>query len=51
MRIRAESVYKQYKERGTVHKVIADFTYEFVSGKIYNIKGESGKGKTTLLTF
>lgn len=50
MKIRAENVCKQYKEHGKVQKVIEDFNYEFSSGKIYNIKGESGKGKTTLLT-
>lgn len=50
MKIKAENVCKYYKEHGKIQKVIDGFTYEFYSGKIYNIKGESGKGKTTLLT-
>lgn len=50
MRIAAKNICKSYKKKKRRIDVLKDFTYEFESGKLYLIKGESGKGKTTLLT-
>ncbi|GMQ61066.1 ATP-binding cassette domain-containing protein [Vallitalea maricola] len=48
--IKVEHLSKQFVKKKRRINVINDFNYEFQSGKLYLIKGESGKGKTTLLT-
>lgn len=45
-----KNVCKTYRKDKRVIKVIQNFTYQFETGKIYLLKGSSGKGKTTLLT-
>ena len=50
MIINVENLTKVYIKKNTEIKVIDDFNYIFESGKLYLIKGVSGKGKTTLLT-
>lgn len=48
--IKVEHLSKQFVKKKRRINVINDFNYEFQQGKLYLIKGESGKGKTTLLT-
>lgn len=48
--IKVEHLSKQFVKKKRRINVINDLNYEFQSGKLYLIKGESGKGKTTLLT-
>ncbi|MCT4687252.1 ATP-binding cassette domain-containing protein [Vallitalea sp.] len=48
--IKLEHLSKQFVKNKRRINVINDFNYEFQPGKLYLIKGESGKGKTTLLT-
>ncbi|GMQ57395.1 ABC transporter ATP-binding protein [Vallitalea sediminicola] len=48
--IKVEHLSKQFVKKKRRINVINDFNYEFQSGNLYLIKGESGKGKTTLLT-
>lgn len=50
MEIVLEHVSKSYYHKRNEIEIIKDFNYIFESGKLYLIKGESGKGKTTLLT-
>lgn len=50
MRITAKNICKSYKKKKKRIEVLNDFNYQFDSSKLYLIKGESGKGKTTLLT-
>ncbi|MBZ4669708.1 MAG: transporter [Oscillospiraceae bacterium] len=50
MNIKVSNLSKVYIKRNKRIEVIKDFNYLFESGKLYLIKGESGKGKTTLLT-
>ncbi|TGY89431.1 ATP-binding cassette domain-containing protein [Petralouisia muris] len=50
MIIKAENIKKCYYTGKEAHLVIDDFSYTFEEGKIYLIKGLSGKGKTTLLS-
>lgn len=50
MEIKVENLTKTYCKKNREIKVISNFNYIFESGKLYLIKGESGKGKTTLLT-
>lgn len=50
MEIVLEHVSKSYYHKRNEIEIIKDFNYTFESGKLYLIKGESGKGKTTLLT-
>lgn len=50
MEIVLEHVSKSYYHKRSEIEIIKDFNYTFESGKLYLIKGESGKGKTTLLT-
>lgn len=50
MDIILENVSKSYFYKKKEIKIIQNFNYTFKSGNLYLIKGESGKGKTTLLT-
>jgi putative ABC transport system ATP-binding protein len=50
LNIKVSNLSKVYIKRNKRIEVIKDFNYLFESGKLYLIKGESGKGKTTLLT-
>lgn len=50
MDIRVKNLGKSYKKNGRKIPVIHDFCFIFEQGKITLVKGESGKGKTTLLT-
>lgn len=50
MEIVLDHVSKSYYHKRSEIEIIKDFNYTFESGKLYLIKGESGKGKTTLLT-
>lgn len=50
MKIEVKDLCKSYKKKGNIIQVIQDFNCTFEEGKMYLIKGESGKGKTTLLT-
>ncbi len=50
MEIVIQGLYKSYLKGKRTINVINDFSYTFTSGGFYLIKGESGKGKTTLLT-
>lgn len=50
MIIKAENICKSYQTENETHLIIDDFSYTFEEGKIYLIKGPSGKGKTTLLS-
>lgn len=50
MKIEVKDLCKTYKKKGNNIQVIRDFNCTFEEGNMYLIKGESGKGKTTLLT-
>ena len=50
MIIKAEKIKKSYQTEKEKNLIVDDFTYTFESGKIYLIKGLSGKGKTTLIS-
>ncbi|MBM7613947.1 ATP-binding cassette domain-containing protein [Alkaliphilus hydrothermalis] len=50
MDLRVKNLCKDYIKNKRKINVIKNFNYHFKSGKIYLVKGESGKGKTTLLT-
>lgn len=50
MEIVLEDISKSYYYKKNEIEIIKEFNYTFKSGKLYLIKGESGKGKTTLLT-
>ncbi|HEY9059125.1 MAG TPA: ATP-binding cassette domain-containing protein [Pseudobacteroides sp.] len=50
MRVSTVKLNKSYKKKGKQIEIIKDFSYDFKPGALYQIKGESGKGKTTLLT-
>ena len=50
MRVEVKHLEKSYRRKKQVVSIIKDFNHTFESGKMYVIKGESGKGKTTLLT-
>lgn len=50
MRVEVKHLEKSYRRKKQEVSIIKDFNYTFESGKMYVIKGESGKGKTTLLT-
>lgn len=50
MNITAKNLNKSYSIKGKQIKVIENFNYCFESGKLIVLKGESGRGKTTLLT-
>ena len=50
MNITIKNLSKIYKKGKKEINVIQDFSYSFKEGSIYLLKGESGKGKTTLLT-
>ncbi|GKX32156.1 ABC transporter ATP-binding protein [Vallitalea longa] len=50
MNIKIEKLYKSYKKNNMKLEVIKDFNHEFQESKIYLIKGQSGKGKSTLLS-
>ncbi len=45
MKIDVKNVYKAFDEK----EVLSDISMSFESGNIYRLKGDSGKGKTTLL--
>lgn len=44
------NISRAYKKSKRVISVLNDFTYSYNEGKIYLIKGSSGRGKTTLLS-
>jgi ABC-type lipoprotein export system ATPase subunit len=48
--ITVKELTKAYMKNKRKVGVLKKFSYSFESGKLYLIKGESGKGKTTLLT-
>lgn len=50
MEIVLEHISKSYYHKKNEIEIIQDFNHIFKSGNLYLIKGESGKGKTTLLT-
>lgn len=50
MKVEVRGVSKSYKKNGKCIQIIKEFSHTFESGKMYIIQGESGKGKTTLLT-
>lgn len=50
MEIEVKDLSKLYIKSGRRIQVIDHFSYRFKQGKLYLIQGESGKGKTTLLT-
>lgn len=50
MIIKLEGVSKSYHHKKTEICILKDFSHTFESGKLYLLKGESGKGKTTLLS-
>ncbi|MDR0919126.1 MAG: ATP-binding cassette domain-containing protein [Oscillospiraceae bacterium] len=50
MNIKLNGISKQYISKTNVVNVISSFNYNFESPGMYLIKGESGKGKTTLLS-
>ena len=50
MQIIVENLTKTYRKRKEQLKIIDHFSYTFKSGKMYVIKGGSGRGKTTLLS-
>lgn len=50
MKIIADHIKKSYYHKKNEIEIIQEFSHEFQSGNLYLIKGESGRGKTTLLT-
>lgn len=50
MKITVKHLKKEYKKKKRIVTVINDFSHEFLSGKMYLLKGSSGAGKTTLLS-
>lgn len=50
MKITVKNLKKEYKKKKRIVSVINDFSHEFLSGKMYLLKGSSGAGKTTLLS-
>lgn len=50
MVIQAENLEKTYKKGKNHIDVIQDFNHVFETGRMYLLKGASGKGKTTLLS-
>ncbi len=50
MIVRVKNLSKSYTKKDREIRVFENFNYEFKSGKLYLVKGESGRGKTTLLT-
>lgn len=50
MKVKLEGIYKSYFHKRLEHCVLNDFSHTFESGRLYVIKGESGRGKTTLLS-
>lgn len=50
MIIKAEQISKSYYHKKIEIDIIKDFSHTFESGKLYVIKGASGRGKTTLLS-
>ncbi len=50
MRIEASNLGKTYRKGKNNIEVIMDFCHTFEAGKMYLLKGASGKGKTTLLS-
>ena len=50
MNIIVKKLNKAYKKNNKRIVVLNDFNYSFQSGGLYLLKGESGTGKTTLLT-
>ncbi|WP_438433045.1 ATP-binding cassette domain-containing protein [Gorillibacterium sp. sgz500922] len=50
MNLTVNHIGKSYRKNKKWVPALHDFSYRFESGKIYVVKGESGRGKTTLLT-
>ncbi|MCL6590266.1 MAG: ATP-binding cassette domain-containing protein [Firmicutes bacterium] len=50
MKIVLKNIMKSYNKGRKKVSIINDFSYTFDSNKLYVVKGDSGKGKTTLLT-
>lgn len=50
MEIVLEHISKSYFYKKNEINILNNFSYTFKSGNMYLVKGESGKGKTTLLT-
>lgn len=50
MEIVLEHISKSYHYKKKEIEIIQDFNHTFKSGNLYLVKGESGRGKTTLLT-
>ena len=50
MKIILRDVTKSYNKGRKRLNIFTDFSYTFDSEKLYLVKGDSGKGKTTLLT-
>lgn len=50
MFLKAENISKSYRTEKESHLIINHFSFDFKEGRIYLIKGSSGKGKTTLLS-
>lgn len=50
MEIELKKIYKSYEKRKSKIEVIKEFSYKFEPNNMYLIKGESGTGKTTLMS-
>lgn len=48
--LKLEDVSYRYADAGENEFVLRNINYEFMSGKVYAIRGRSGSGKTTLLS-
>lgn len=50
MEVVLENISKSYYHKKNEIEIIQEFSHKFKSGNLYLIKGQSGRGKTTLLT-
>lgn len=50
LNIKVSNLCKSYKKSGRKFDVVKDFSHDFNEGHLIVLKGDSGKGKTTLLT-
>ncbi|WP_163192188.1 ABC transporter ATP-binding protein [Clostridium thermarum] len=50
MNIKLTNVCKAYKKNGRRNEILKSFSHYFEQGKLVVIKGDSGRGKTTLLS-
>ena len=49
IQIKVANLEKKFESNGSTISVISSFNYEFVQGRVYLIKADSGVGKSTLL--